>query len=368
MRIVPSPRDTASCARKAGVASTSGSGLPSTSSVTLFNSRAAYALPSAAEIAPSRSTSIPSRTLSATAMPGVRSISSSTRPGSIARRAACRYSSRRCADVTAPAISSATTVSPPPVLLRRELRTVVVRGIAVDGVDVVDAALLRRILDDERRPLDPEVRRAAVGRRPTPREIRLRQVRPDLRHPRLAERVVLDPCPLANQIEQHRLLRVGERRRADTFRLNRASVLARPEHEVGDAGAEDRLLPLPLVECVDQRERLVVLVAERTDRPPFECVARGLRRRQARRHGRLASRQCQVDGEVMPAELQHPRRRDRRRADEREIVLVLPEAHAAATPSWRSAASARSLTAGRARGRSRRRCALRLPRTASRPT
>ena len=58
-------------------------------------------------------------------------------------------------------------------VLRRELRTVVVGRIAIDGVDVIDAAL-RRVLDDERRALHPEIRHAAVRRRPAPGEVGLR--------------------------------------------------------------------------------------------------------------------------------------------------------------------------------------------------
>src|SRR6185436_14890509 len=151
------------------------------------------------------------RIASARAMPGVMSSSTWTRPGAMASRAAWRYSSARCADTPAPpamAIVSATMAAAR--LLARDLRTVVVGRIAIDGVDVVDA-VLRRVLDDERRPLDSEVRGAAVRRRAAPGEKRLGKVRPDLGQPRLRERVVHDAGPLAREIDQHRLLRRGQR-------------------------------------------------------------------------------------------------------------------------------------------------------------
>src|SRR6187549_2143669 len=119
-------------------------------------------------------------TASATAMPGVRSRSMRTRSGSIAIRAACRYSSRRCAAGPAPApmtIAAARAVAT--TLLRDQLRTVVVGRVPIDRVDVIDAAL-RRVLDHQRRALDAEVGGAAVGGRAAPREPRLRQVGPDL--------------------------------------------------------------------------------------------------------------------------------------------------------------------------------------------
>ena len=142
----------------------------------------------------------PRTIVSATSTPGVSARRTSTRVRSRSTRAACRYSSsrcaycRRCADQnaragargrrrracgalgddrrprpnsqrpivltgvhrdTVGAGSWALGVDPISVTI---FRTVVVRRIAIDGVDVVDAAL-RRVLDDERRSLDAEVRR-----------------------------------------------------------------------------------------------------------------------------------------------------------------------------------------------------------------
>ncbi len=99
---------------------------------------------------------------SARAIPGVRSSSSCTRPGSMASRAAWRYSSRRCADTSAaPTIAVVRASTQAARLLPRELRTVVVGRIAINGMDVVDAAL-RRVLDHEGWPLNAEIRGATV--------------------------------------------------------------------------------------------------------------------------------------------------------------------------------------------------------------
>src|SRR5262245_27002172 len=164
-------------------------------------------------------------TRSATAMPGVRSSSIRTPSGSMATRAACRYSSRRWADVGA-AVVTATTSAMTARRLFRELRTVVVGRITVDRVNVIDVPL-RRVLDHERRPMHPEIRRAAVDRRAAPGEIRIGEVAADLRHPRFGVRVVHDAGPLADEVEEHRLLRPRQRRRTKSFGLNRLAVLAR---------------------------------------------------------------------------------------------------------------------------------------------
>src|SRR2546428_1433956 len=120
---------------------------------------------------------------SATAMPGVRSSSSSTRSGSTASRAACRSSSVRCAETVVQAMTTANiTTTMAAVLAAHELRAIVIGRITIDGMDVIDAAL-RRVLDDQGGPLDPEVRGAAVDRRPAPGEVGLREVCPDLGHP-----------------------------------------------------------------------------------------------------------------------------------------------------------------------------------------
>src|SRR5215471_4317432 len=143
----------------------------------------------------------------ATETPGVKSSSIRMRSGSILMRAAWRYSSSRCADSGATVMTSrARALLHNAPLLRDKLRTVVVRRIAVDRVDVIQAAL-RRVLDHQRRPLNPEIRHAAVRRRPAPGEIGLWQIRLDLGHSRLRERIGDDARPLVHEVEQHGLLR-----------------------------------------------------------------------------------------------------------------------------------------------------------------
>src|SRR5262245_3063980 len=99
-------------------------------------------------------------------------------------RAACRYSSIRWADGTAPAAIAKSSVSRATDLLR-ELRTVFVRRVAIDRVDVIDAAALRRVLDHDGGSLDPEIRRTPAGRRAAPGKVGLREVGANLRHARL---------------------------------------------------------------------------------------------------------------------------------------------------------------------------------------
>src|SRR5262249_53227609 len=96
---------------------------------------------------------------SATAIPGVRSSWTMTRVGAIAIRTACRYSSRRCAEMSAVAAMIAMTAiaAMRPALPARILRSVIVGRIAIDGVNVIDAALLRRVFDHQRRALNPEI-------------------------------------------------------------------------------------------------------------------------------------------------------------------------------------------------------------------
>src|SRR5262245_54453156 len=170
-------------------------------------------------------------TTSATAIPAVRSNASSTRSGSMARRAACRYSSRRCADVQLPDIRTSSSVSAPMDLLR-EFRTVVVRRIAIDRMNVIDAALLWGVFDDERRALDTEVGGTAIGSGPAPGEVGIRRLRADLRHARLRKRVVHDADPLSHEFPQHRLVRRGQRRGANPLGLDRFSVLPRTEDQI----------------------------------------------------------------------------------------------------------------------------------------
>ncbi len=120
--------------------------------------------------------------------------------------------------------------------------------------------------------------------------------------------------------------------------------LPRAEHQIPDLIVEDGLLALGGVEGVDQREALVVLAAEWANRLSVQRVLGWLRSREARCHHAVGSRDRHVDREVMAAELDQPRGRLGRRAEEREVVLVLAEDDAATAAS--SATSSLRWTAG----------------------
>src|SRR5713101_6335328 len=281
---------------------------------------------------------------SATAMPGVTSRVITTLSGSRPVRAAWRKSSVRCADTsvlaTTVTVSARTIVSG---LLARIARPVVVRGIPIDGVDVIHSTL-RRVLDDEGGSLDAEVRGAARGRGAAPGKVGLGKAGPNLVHPWRGERAVGDPGPLVDEVHEHRLLRCRQRRCAQALRLYGSSVLAGPEHEVGHVVAEDGLFPLRGIQGRHQRERAVVLVSQRPNGAALEGVTRGLRSGQARRQSGLAPRERHVDPEVMSTELQHPRGAEGRHAQEREVILVLAEPHASApAPSPKDLVAAHDL-------------------------
>src|SRR5262249_49518346 len=110
-------------------------------------------------------------------------------------------------------------------------RAVIVGRVAIDRVDVVEGALLRGVLDDERWPLDAKVCELAILRAPAPGKPGLRQIRLDLRHLRRRGLVVEDAYPFVRQVEQQGLLPGVQHGRADAFRLNDFSIGAWPEHE-----------------------------------------------------------------------------------------------------------------------------------------
>jgi hypothetical protein len=85
------------------------------------------------------------------------------------------------------------------------------------------------------------------------------------------------------------------------------------------------LLSLRLIERVQQRERLVVLGAERTYGFPVGRVERGLCTGECRRQDTVLADDRDVDGQVMSAELEHPRLCIRRCSEERDEIEILPE-------------------------------------------
>ena len=113
-------------------------------------------------------------------------------------------------------------------LIGRELCAVVVGRIPIDCMNVIEVALLRRVLDDHRRPLDAVVGEPAILGVAAPGELGLREVGLELRHLGRRRGVVEDPDPLVRDIEQHRLLAGGQRRPLDAFGLNNLAVLPGP--------------------------------------------------------------------------------------------------------------------------------------------
>src|SRR5437660_1384703 len=74
-------------------------------------------------------------------------------------------------------------------------RAVIVRRISIDGVNVIGAALLRRVFDQHLRSLDPEIRGLAVRRGSRPCEIRVTKMRLDRFYFRPRRFVVEDVDP-----------------------------------------------------------------------------------------------------------------------------------------------------------------------------
>ena len=125
---------------------------------------------------------------------------------------------------------------------------------------------------------------------------------------------------------------------ADTFRRDRLAVGAGTENQVANLEAENRLLLLLGIQCVDELERTIVLVAERPDELSVHAVACRLRAGVRGRQHTLAPGQRHVDGEVMTAELHHPRLGGRRLAQNADVVLGAAEPDRRARLSSRGAA------------------------------
>ena len=110
-----------------------------------------------------------------------------------------------------------------------------------------------------------------------------------------------------HDVEQQTLLDSVQRGCQDAFRLDHFPVGARPEHQVSHLIVQDGLLLLRGIQRVDERKALVVFVAEGPYRLAVQGVLRRLGCRQARRHHVVRADNGDVDGEMMPAELNHPR-------------------------------------------------------------
>src|ERR1700677_139772 len=89
-----------------------------------------------------------------------------------------------------------------PALAIEPFLTVIVAGIADDGVDMIGPSL-RGVFDDERGAGDAVISGAAVGRRPAPGEVGVGQFRLEFRHPDGRGVFLYDVDPLADHIQQH---------------------------------------------------------------------------------------------------------------------------------------------------------------------
>src|SRR5215208_6815656 len=120
-----------------------------------------------------------------------------------------------------------------PSLPGARLLAVIVRRVAVDGVDVEDAAGRRRHLVRElymqRRARYAIVDALPVRGRPTPGEVGLVQVVFYLGHPRFGGPLIGDAGPLADHVEQQGLLVSGHLRGREALRFEHPAVLARAQ-------------------------------------------------------------------------------------------------------------------------------------------
>lgn len=73
-----------------------------------------------------------------------------------------------------------------------------------------------------------------------------------------------DTCPFSYDLEQQGALPLVHSGGFESFGHNRFAILARAEYKVSQTVAQNRLLPLALVERLQQSEALIALRAERT--------------------------------------------------------------------------------------------------------
>ncbi len=144
-------------------------------------------------------------------------------------------------------------------------------------------AALRRELDVHRRPLDAEVGRSALLRRPAPREPRVVDALLELYGLRVRPCHGHDAGPFGGKPEQLCALRGAQLRALDTLGLDPLPVAAGAEHEVADLEPVDGLLALARVERLEERIRFLRFAAERPHGLACELVDGRLRRRVARR-------------------------------------------------------------------------------------
>src|SRR3954454_10958816 len=130
----------------------------------------------------------------------------------------------------------------------------------------IAAQFLRRILDNEMRPLNAVVRDDVFTRIDAcwtaPRKPSLVKLGFDLRHPG-SRRVFVDyACPFGYYVEQHGPLPLVHSGSLQPFRENRFAILPWTEYQISETIAQNRLLPLGLVQSLQQSESLVALLTE----------------------------------------------------------------------------------------------------------
>src|SRR5579871_63559 len=193
--------------------------------------------------------------------------------------------------------------------------------------------LLGRILDHEMRPLNPVVGRDVASRSnrhwAAPCKPGLVDLRFELRHASRRRAFVDNARPLRNHIQEHGTLLLVHAGRLQTLGLDRLSILARAEHQVCQTETQNGLFLLVLVQCVEQRDRLVALRAERPYGFSVECIESGLGAGKRWRKNVTLADDRDIEGEMVPSELQQPGTLFGGRSENGEVIEIFTEHQAA---------------------------------------
>ena len=87
---------------------------------------------------------------------------------------------------------------------------------------------------------------------------------------------------------------------------NKIDATSMLKHEIGHGVIQDRLLALPFVQRLHQRERLIALPTQRPHGLAVQLEHGRLRASECRRQHTFVSVDRDVEREVMPAKLKHP--------------------------------------------------------------
>ena len=133
------------------------------------------------------------------------------------------------------------------------------------------------------------------------------------------------PLHSAGQVQQHLALLLAQIGALDPFWLNHLAVAARAEHEIAHLETKDGPLALCFVQRTQQSECLVRFATERAHCLAFELINRRVRSGEARRECALPAEKRDIQPEVMSTELNHPRLRGRRLAEQGNAIFVAAE-------------------------------------------